>query len=123
MSDRGVMNEAMWARLLTAAETLVTEEALQLRVGDFSAVAATQARIGSIFERLVSGAPTAGAAERARVADLNERRNATAAWLRAELGRVGAELGAARRRTRELARFTPAYAATAGRATRWEAVG
>ncbi len=101
------------ARLLTALEDLVSQEAVLLRAADYSGVLATQERAAPLVERLAALATTADAAVRMRVAAVTALRSRSLEWLAGEMARVRTELSEMAASERQVARVAPVYMSNA----------
>jgi len=97
------------ARLLSALEDLVAQEALLLRAADFAGVLATQERAAPLVERLAALAGTADAAIRVRINGVLSLRSRSLEWLAAEMARVREDLQTMQVSSRRVAQIAPVY--------------
>lgn len=99
------------ARLLTALEELVGEEATLIRTMDFVEAVEVRERAAPLVEKLCSLAedPALAAALRTRTAELIERSNQNYHFLDSQLTRLQAELGRVNEARGRLRHVAPAY--------------
>ena len=101
-----------FARLLTALEDLLTQEAVLLQVADYPGVLALQQRSAPLVDRLASLAAHADAAVRRRVAAVVARRAEAMELLAAEITRTRVELSDMQASQHRAARIAPVYGST-----------
>lgn len=100
----------MCARLVTALEDLVAQEAVCLQTRNFAAVVSIQDRALPLIELLVAhAADVLDPQLRERISAIIERRHETGAWLTAELERTRMELHAVQAGQRRAAQVAPVY--------------
>ncbi len=98
------------ARLVTALEDLVAQEAVCLQTRDFAAAISIQDRAAPLVEHLsLHGPNVADQALRRRVETLIARRNDTATWLATELRQTREQLLGLQASQRRVAKVAPAY--------------
>jgi uncharacterized transporter YbjL len=106
------------ARILSALEELVMQEAVVLTAGDLAAVGEIQSRIEPLVAFLATQDEDVMDADfKARVAALYAARADSAASLKAQMARNRAEVLAISGRQRVIAQVAPAYGAAAAPAT------
>lgn len=99
-----------FARLATALDELVAQEAATIATRDYAAVKTIQDRAGPVVAALSElGIDVADEVARARVASLLSRRQHTLELLESQLATARAELQASRESAGRIARIAPVY--------------
>ena len=98
-----------FARLLSALEDLIAQEAVLLRAADYAGVLATQQRSAPLVDRLVGLAAHADTAVRTRIAAIITRRTAGMVWLAEDIERTRVELSEMQASQHRAARIAPVY--------------
>lgn len=107
-------------RLLTAVETLVTEEELLFRTGDYAEACVTQAKLQPLIEHLADLARTPALIGRLdevlkqRAAEILSRRRESAELLSVRLAEVRAQLHLIAEARQNTSRIRPVYGRSAG---------
>ncbi len=97
------------ARLLTALEDLVVQEAVLVRAEDFPALVRTERQAAPLVERLVALAGSADEAGRARVRALLVRRTEAQAVLSVAIKTIGEALRQTQDSQRRVSQIGPVY--------------